>query len=77
MLLPPTLLTLSDPHLFLKALGFAGGFADVILFGVLPVTIVWIGRYVKKIEGPYKAPGGKLFLIGVLLFSLSFLLIRS
>ena len=77
VLLPPTLLTLSYPHLFLKALGFAGGFADVILFGVLPVTIVWIGRYVKKIEGPYKAPGGKLFLIGVLLFSLSFLLIRS
>jgi tyrosine-specific transport protein len=75
VLIPPTLLTLSYPHLFLKALGFAGGFADVMLFGVLPVLIVWIGRYVKKVEGPYMVIGGKLFLSFILILSISFLTI--
>ena len=74
VLIPPTLLTLFYPNLFLKALGIAGGFADVILFGLLPVSIVWIGRYHKNAKGPFTAPGGKLFLIIVLLFSLGFLL---
>lgn len=77
VLVPPTLLTMLFPHLFLKALGAAGGFADVLLFGVLPVLIVGIGRYVKKINGPFTAPGGKLFLITILLLSVGFLLIRG
>lgn len=77
VLIPPMVLTLLFPHLFLKALGIAGGFADVLLFGVLPVTIIGIGRYVKKMEGPFRAPGGKLFLITLLLLSAGFLSIRS
>ncbi|MBA2728280.1 MAG: hypothetical protein H0U49_08940 [Parachlamydiaceae bacterium] len=77
VLVPPTLLTLLYPHLFLRALGVAGGFADVLLFGVLPVTIVWIGRYYKNAKRPFTAPGGKLFLIAILLFSLGFLTIRN
>ena len=77
VLVPPTFLTILFPHLFLKALGAAGGFADVLLFGVLPVLIVGIGRYVKKMKGPFTAPGGKLFLITILLLSVGFLLIRS
>jgi tyrosine-specific transport protein len=76
VLAPPMFLTLFYPHLFLKALGIAGGFADVILFGILPALIVWVGRYVKKIEGPYVAPGGKFFLALILLLSIGFLLIR-
>lgn len=76
VLLPPTILTIFYPRLFLKALGFAGGLADVLLFGVIPVLIVWIGRYVKKVEGPYKAPGGKLFLSAILLVSIGILLVR-
>ena len=77
VLVPPTVLTMLYPHLFLKALGVAGGFADVLLFGVLPVLIVGIGRYVKKVQGPFTAQGGKLFLMTILLFSVGFLLIRS
>ncbi len=77
VLIPPTLLTMVYPHLFLKALGIAGGFADVLLFGVLPVSIVWVGRYVKNAKGPYTAPGGKIYLIAILLFSLGFLLIKN
>jgi tyrosine-specific transport protein len=29
------------------ALGFAGGFGEAFLNGLLPVAIVWAGRYVK------------------------------
>jgi tyrosine-specific transport protein len=76
VLLPPTIFTLFYPHLFLKALGFAGGFVDVVLFGVLPVLIVAIGRYVKKIRGPYTLPGGKAMLLLIFLLSLGFLLLR-
>lgn len=77
VLIPPTVFTFFYPHVFLKALGLVGGLADVLLFGVLPVTIVWIGRYVKKVEGPYTVAGGKVFLGIVLLMSLGFLLLRN
>ncbi len=76
VLIPPAILTLGSPHLFLKALGFAGGFADVILFGILPSLIVWIGRYHKKAKGAYRAPGGRALPIAILLFSLGVLLIK-
>lgn len=76
VLLPPTVLTFIYPHLFLKALSIAGGFADVLLFGILPVTIVWIGRYVKGKRGPFTAPGGKCLLLAIFLVAVGFLLIR-
>ena len=75
VLVPPTLLTLFYPHLFLQALGIAGGFADVLLFGILPPLIVWIGRYRKKMISPYQVAGGKLFLGSVLSVSVLILLI--
>jgi tyrosine-specific transport protein len=77
VLLPPTFLSLFFPHLFLKALGIAGGFADVLLFGVLPVIIVGIGRYIKGVKGAYMAPGGKSLLAFILLISFAFLLVRK
>lgn len=76
VLLPPMLVTFCYPHLFLKALGFAGGFADVLLFGILPVMIVGVGRYVKGAQGPYKVAGGKFFLALILLISVGVLFIR-
>jgi tyrosine-specific transport protein len=76
VLVPPTLFTLLNPNLFLSALGFAGGFIDAVLFGILPVLIVWVGRYVKKMNGPYQVWGGKFTLSLVFLFSLAVLLYR-
>jgi len=69
-LAPPLILSLIYPQLFFKALNFAGGVCAVILFGILPATMVWIGRYWKKIEAPYQVKGGKVLLIGIFLFSL-------
>ncbi len=76
VLVPPTICTLLYPHLFLSALGFAGGFIDAVLFGIIPVLIVWIGRYYRKMRGPYEVFGGKPLLSVVFLFALAVLLYR-
>lgn len=74
VLLPPLVICLLVPNLFLQALNFAGGFVDVLLFGILPVVIVWMGRYAKGIQGAYQVAGGKPFLVAMFLLSLALLL---
>ncbi len=75
-LIPPFAISLTFPELFLKALSFAGGFVDTILFGIIPVLIVWIGRYHKKAIGSYQMAGGKVGLSFLLLLSFLFLALR-
>ncbi len=75
--IPPLAIALSYPALFLQALNFAGGFIDVVLFGIFPVIIVWTGRYIKAVKGPYQVAGGKSFLIIMLLLSATFFSLRS
>lgn len=48
VLLPPFFLTLSDPHLFLEALDFAGGICAVSIFGILPAIMA----AKRRIVGP-------------------------
>ncbi len=67
--LPPTIFSLSYPNIFFKALGFAGAYCAVILFGIFPALMVWIGRYIKKETSNYHVRGGKISLILVLVFS--------
>lgn len=70
---PPLIITLIDPRAFLNALEYAGAFGVVTLLGLLPILMVWRGRYVQHREGPYTTPGGRLALgIG---FSLSLIVI--
>lgn len=69
-LIPPLILALIYPNLFFKALNFAGGICAVILFGLLPVGMVWMGRYRKQTPSSYHVPGGKIALSLVLFFSL-------
>jgi tyrosine-specific transport protein len=68
-LLPPLILSLIYPQLFFKALNFAGGICAVILFGILPVLMVWLGRYRKEIPSSYEIPGGKWLLVFVFIFA--------
>jgi len=68
-ILPPLVFSLSYPNLFFKALGFAGAYCAVILFGIFPATMVWIGRYIKKETSNYHVSGGKFSLILVIVFS--------
>jgi tyrosine-specific transport protein len=56
---PPFLLSALDPSIFVTALGFAGGFGEAFLNGVLPVAFVWVGRYMRKLEGKSLVFGGQ------------------
>jgi tyrosine-specific transport protein len=69
-LAPPLIFSLIYPQLFFKALNFAGGICAVILFGILPASMAWIGRYRKKASSSYQVFGGKPLLIAIVLFSL-------
>jgi tyrosine-specific transport protein len=69
VLIPPLILAFACPRIFFQALNFAGGFCAVLLFGVLPVLILWIGRYRKAIVAPYVVPGGKPLLCLVFVFA--------
>jgi len=67
--LPPFILTAIDPNIFVTALGFAGGFGEAFLNGLIPVSLVWVGRYIRKLGGRELVPGGKIML--GLLFALA------
>lgn len=55
-------------RIFLLALDTSGGFGDSILNGIMPVLMVWIGRYVYKFPDDHRTPGGKPLLILVFAF---------
>lgn len=68
-LLPPLVFALCYPQIFFKALSFAGGICAMILFGILPISMAWVGRYQRKHTSPYHVSGGKPALILGILFS--------
>jgi len=68
--LPPTLIAALYPNVFLIALSYAGGFSCAILFGLFPPIMVWVGRYIKKQDRTPQLPGGKPFLLLLVLFVL-------
>lgn len=72
---PPFLFSIIYPNLFLAALEYAGGFGAVILFGVLPVLMVYSGRKSKEWRNII-VPGGNFVLSIVLLFSIFIFLIQ-
>ena len=45
VLVPPLMIAVSYPHIFLIALDYAGGFGCALLLGLLPIIMVWRGRY--------------------------------
>ena len=55
-------------RVFLLALETSGGFGDTILNGIIPVAMVWIGRYIFHFPNENRLFGGKGLLIGILLF---------
>ena len=67
---PPALLAVIYPDAFFKAVNFAGGICAVILFGLLPISMSWVGRYRKNIFSAYRVSGGKTSLCIAFIFSL-------
>lgn len=68
--LPPFFFSLIYPNIFLTALNYAGAFGAVLLFGVLPVMMVWKGRYIDHSLEKAQVGGGKPLLVLLALFAL-------
>lgn len=62
-------------RVFLVALDTTGGFGDSILNGIIPVLMVWIGRYRLGYNSERFVPGGKFFLGLIFCFFLGTLVI--
>lgn len=66
----PTLIAIAYPHLFLIALGYAGGISCALLFGLMPPLMAWIGRYHKHYPAHTRQlPGGKAMLFLLMAFA--------
>lgn len=78
IVVPTIIFATQYERIFLVALETSGGFGDTILNGLIPVLMVWIGRYYLKMgrEESYRVPGGKPLLIGVFIFFLCALLLE-
>lgn len=68
--LPPLLIAILYPHIFLTALDYAGGFGCALLLGLFPILMVWKGRYSLKLRGEQQLSGGRLLLTFLLIFVL-------
>ncbi len=67
---PPTIIALTYPHIFIVALGYAGGFSCAILFGLFPPLMAWVGRYKKRYAYQPQLVGGRAFLSLLIIFVL-------
>jgi tyrosine-specific transport protein len=56
---PPFVFTWKTPHLFFSALHWAGVYGEAVLNGLLPILMVWVGRYAFKLKSDYRLPGGR------------------
>lgn len=70
VLVPPLVFALNFTHLFLVALNYAGAFGAMALFGLLPVAMVWKGRYIDRRQDRALVGGGKPLLVVLFLFAL-------
>jgi tyrosine-specific transport protein len=66
--IPPTLIILVNPKMFIEGLRYAGIFC-IIIFLILPACMAWRGRYHQKIAHGYQVIGGKPLLIALLAFA--------
>lgn len=75
--LPSALFAAHNPHIFVKAIGFAGGYGEAILNGLFPIMMVWVGRYTLRLSSPYQLAGGKVTLAALFLFIVSIILLET
>lgn len=76
IIVPTFIFATQFERVFLLALGKSGGFGDSILNGIIPVLMVWIGRYRLGLVGPFKVVGGRLLLTLIGVFFASTLLLE-
>lgn len=72
IVIPIVIFATQFERVFLVAMETSGGFGDSILNGMIPVLMVWVGRYYMKMgDGKsFSVPGGKPLLIVIFAFFL-------
>lgn len=66
VILPSLFFATTYPRVFLVAMEVSGGFGDAILNGIMPVLMVWVGRYYRGMsDQTYRVMGGKVMLVFV------------
>lgn len=70
--IPPSLIVIFDPGLFITALRYAGIFC-VTLLVLLPALMVWFGRYRKRVAKGYRVWGGPALVVGEFLVACALL----
>lgn len=68
-LLPPLIIVLFVPSVFIKALSYAG-ILCIILLILIPALMAYSGRYVTGIAKGYQVKGGKVLLLSLIILSL-------
>lgn len=78
IVVPTIIFATQFERIFLVALETSGGFGDSILNGLIPVLMVWIGRYYYKMgkEGSFSVPGGRPLLSIIFVFFLCALVLE-
>lgn len=66
--LPPLVVAILYPHIFLVMLEYAGGLGCALLLGLLPILMVWRGRYHFHLADKQQLPGGKWVLAALAIF---------
>lgn len=73
---PPFLFATLDPKIFVTAIGFAGGFGEAFLNGLLPVALVWVGRYRRELGGHEQLFGNKAMLSALFVLSVAVMILE-
>ncbi|MCB1136228.1 MAG: hypothetical protein KDK78_08175, partial [Chlamydiia bacterium] len=74
---PPLILSLLNPGIFVGAMGAAGGFGEAFLNGLVPISMVWIGRYRMGLQTQVGIPGGRALLILLALITTAVIAIET
>lgn len=73
--IPTIIFSTQFERAFMVAMETSGGIGDTILNGMIPVLMIWIGRYKLGFARSFKVPGGKILLAAVFaFFMVSFLI---
>lgn len=73
--LPPLLIVFISPGIFIRALSYAGILCLLLLI-IIPLAMLYVGRYRLKLGGKQIMPGGKKVIIGLLGLGVGLLLVN-
>lgn len=65
IVIPTLIIATRFERVFMTAMDASGGLGDSILNGIIPVLMVWRGRYVLGYSKDFRVPGGRLLLVAV------------